>query len=302
MSGGWGGSPWGGSPWGGGYGGGSFVVQSAEALRENVVRLGFGLPIYFSRRLDAFDGYDPRHYVVAPVAGTTDGNGDPTRAVNVVSVDLPDDASDYPTPPGGAGYFVDVSLDRPMSSYPSTYTITCTDLQDAARVQTLASQTLDFFGVYREIQAPILETAGLARDIANPQTVLALGAQGASVTPLVTFASYLAAEDGDYAYDSGDVSRKKRIIRRYLTKKGGFLWMPNYGIGVMEYAKRPGTLARIGELISTAKVQLEQEPDIAKAIVTTDLVRVKPSILRIHNLIKPKGGRSQKLTVSVPMG
>lgn len=284
---------WGAGEWGsGGWGGPStltLTLAGALAVRENTVRCIFSQRVYFSKILDQYDGSDPTHFTVTPIDGSTDEVGQPARAVNVIAIERPDANSAPPIAQVDVGKHLDLVLDRPLSSYPAQYLVTVTNLKNETLTDAIVSASFNFDGVYRELVKPSLETAALVRDIASPQA----GGLGA-------LATYEVAEDGDYAFDEGNVGLKKRLLRRAVTKKNGFVHLPGYGLGIMTYGKKLARLDVIGALTTDAKIQFEQEPDVAKAVVTAERNPKTPNLLRVHVAAKPKNGRSLKFTIEVP--
>ncbi len=294
---GWGDQGWGISSWGGASLT-TLTLLGAFAARENVVRLVFSMPVYFSTILDPFDGSNAHKFSIAIVPASADALGQPPRAVNIIAVERPDPTSTPPVLQGEVGFYLDAILDRPMSSFPALYDIMCAQLKNTRLTSTLVSATNRFPGVYRELQTPSLEMAIPARDFANPQTGAALAETGTD--QLTTLASYVASANGDYAFDQGNTGRKKRVIRRMITSLGGFAHLPNYGLGLLERAKKLARPDQIGKLATDARLQLQREPDIAKVLVTAD-IGDKPNLLRIHVGIKPRGGQVQKFVVPVPI-
>ena len=292
---------WGQVAWGLGAWGGpsalSLNLLAAIAVRENVVRLIFSQPIYFSGIFDQYDGSNPIKYSIAPVAESVDALGEPVRPVNVVAVERPTSLSVPPVLPSEVGYFIDIVLDRTMSSYPALYEVTCVQLRNTQMTNTIVTATVQFAATHRALQTPSLEVAAPVRDLANPQTGGALA--GTGIDELSSLASYIISADGDYAFDEGNTGRKKRVIRRIVTKRNGFAHLPGYGLGILGMAKKLARLDQVGKLATDARMQLEREPDVARAAVTADFGSV-PNLLRLHISIKPRSGRSQKFTVPIP--
>ncbi len=294
----WGSGRWGAGPWGGGVGA-LLTLTSALAVRENVVRLFFSQPVYFSSVLDPPDASNIVHYTIDPVDGSTDQLGQPARPVNVIFAQLPNAASSPPVDPGAVGTAIDLLLDRPMSSLPASYTVNVFGLMNDKQTTSLDPTSVTFPAVYRELSPPSLETAAPMRDIANPQTLAALKEVAPDV--LNAIATFVVGDDGDYAFDQGVTNLKKRVIRRIFTKKGGFLHLPNYGVGITSYGKKLARLDTIGKITTDARIQIQREPDVAKALISSDVRRTVPEMLRLHIAIKPRGARSQKFTVNVPI-
>jgi hypothetical protein len=293
----WGLAGWGLSSWGGA----SLTtlnLLAAFAVRENTVRLVFTMPVYFSKILDQYDASNPLKYSVAAVAESVDAFGVAVRPVRVIAIERPNTLSTPPVAQDEIGYYVDVILDRPMSSYPALYDITCVQLQNTAATSTIVTVTYRFAATHRILQEPSLEMAAPMRDFANPQTHGALAEAATDVLSIL--ASYVASSDGDYAFDEGNTGRKKRVIRRLITTPNGFAHLPGYGLGLLTKSKKLARLDQVGKLATDARMQVEREPDIAKAVVTADFGSV-PNLLRLHVSIRPRGGRSQKFTVPVPI-
>ena len=209
MSGGWGSGAWGASAWGiggGGGGGGGAVLFASIPISENVIRLEFDQPIYFSGLGDQFDGALPDHYSISEVAGTVGLDGNPVRPVAVLYAALAPVTE-------GFGNFVDITLDRPLTPYPSAYTLTVSGLQTQAFGPVSSGLVQPVTGLYRNVEPVALDTAVPSKDFANPQT------QSAMLDPLpdaynpLNLGTVVVDETGDYAtwhrawierYESGD--------------------------------------------------------------------------------------------------
>lgn len=295
---GWGSQAWGLTCWGGASLS-SLTLLRAIAVRENVVRLVFSQKVYFSTILDRYDAWNPIHYSIASVVGTLDANNEPTHEVSVIAVERPNELSSPPVLHEEVGFYIDLVVDRPFSSHPAQYMVTANQLANEDRSLTLTSETASFESVYRELTPPTLEAAAEVRDIAMPQTFKALNE--ASPDELTLIGSYVVDDTGDYSFDTGNTGRKKRVFRRTFTKKGGFAHLPGYGLGIMTYGKKLGTLARIGTLQKEAELQIIREPDIQKIIVAADIDDRRPNLLRLSFAIKPRGQRSEKFTTEIPI-
>lgn len=121
----WGFGTWGGSPWGGGPLG-AIAVESVLAVRENVMRVTFNVPVYYSSILDPPDASRPEKFSVTPVAGTFGLDGTPARPVSVARVDLVGEDGEVVI--GGGGRRLDLVLDRPMSPHAALYDVAMTDV------------------------------------------------------------------------------------------------------------------------------------------------------------------------------
>lgn len=121
----WGSGVWGGSSFGGGPLS-TIAVESVLAVRENVMRVTFNVPVYYSSILDPPDAARPEKYAVTAVPGTFGLDGTPARPVMVAHVDLIGDDGEIVT--GGSGRVLDLVLDRPMTPHPALYDVSMTDV------------------------------------------------------------------------------------------------------------------------------------------------------------------------------
>lgn len=119
-SGSWGGGSWGGGPLA------AITVESVLAVRENVMRVTFNVPVYYSTILDPPDASRVEKYAVVPVAGTFGLDGTAARPVSVARVDLIGDDGEVVV--GGSGRRLDLVLDRPMTPHEALYDVTMTDV------------------------------------------------------------------------------------------------------------------------------------------------------------------------------
>lgn len=250
---GWGGSGWGSSPWGSGFATELRIVD-AVAVRENVVRVTFNVAPRFTGTLEPGDGSAARHYQVIAL-DTFDADGQPAVPVGVLGAAVAPVA-------GSAGRAIDVTLDRPMSAYPTRYRVAVTGLVADAGGALLApgGSAHEFDAVRRGEARPLVDQAATARDIANPQTLSAFFDPLPEVKDLL-LGSIPVDEQGDYAFDQGVTSFRKRVFRRLMTRKGKFAHLPGYGVGTPDQVKR---LARPGvadEIAADAEVQIAQEPE-----------------------------------------
>lgn len=261
MSGGagWGGGPWGLTSWGGGPDD-DLALAVAVAMRENVLRLEFNVAPLFTGVLDQNDASNPARYAIVAVDGTVGLDGNPVRAVRPVLIA-------QPAIVGGGGRYVDVTVDRTFSPFPTQYRISVNNLVTTYGLpMDLGATSVVFHGLTREYVPSLTEAAVPSRDIASPQT------RSAALDPLpdvsqLVLGTYPVNDAGDYAFDEGLVNLKKRIFRRLFTRKGGFLFLPSYGIGVGTYAKKLNQAAVRQRLAVEAERQILREPEVSKARV-----------------------------------
>lgn len=287
MAGEWSEDGWGVGPWGGAEDA-SLSVVDVQAFRENVVRIELSQRAYLTGLLEPQDASRTDKWLVSPVGGVG-YSGDAPRPVTVVSVAF---SSEDEVGPASYGKFIDLVLDRPMTSYPAVYEVAWTEVyQEDLSAST--SGTTQFDAAYRVLLAPTVESGKPSRDFANPQ--LASAARQAGVQdPADPYAlgTFGVSDDGDYAFDEGLASLKKRVIRRLLTKPGAFAHLPDYGVGIPYEAKRLGTAAVLSRLATEAEVQIAREPDVEKVKVTTIVSPDTPNLVFFRIVVRQRVGKS----------
>ncbi len=270
---GWGGGGWGRTPWGAGSLA-PFSLLSAFAIRENVVRLSFTSPPYFSGIGDPGDASDPSRFTVRAVSGIGI-DGVPVRAVLPVSVEKA-------AVEGAGGTILDVIVDRPFSQYPCVYSITALGIRSSLGLALGLGSTKQFLAVQAGMRGNTGDQLVAGRDIANPQTLQALfdpipGAKDIAASKLGT---YLADGTGDIAADFGLTSYTKRVIRRIMSRKNGFAHLSGYGLGVPEQVKKLAKPGMREALASDAENQIRQEPETL-AVAVRVVVRGDVTIYQV---------------------
>lgn len=267
---GWGLGAWGSSPWGSGAD--APTLASAEAIRENLVRLTFSTAIKFDLTGGPRDGARPSAYSVTPVAGTVGLDGEAARAVLVGRVDAA----------GAGGAAVDLWLDRPLTHYPALYVASASGVYGATGVPVEAPASAVLYGVRAHAPSkadPMLQVVG--RDLANPQTgsdlVVARAAAG------VALGGFPVDVTGDYAFDGGTASYVKRCVRRLLADPGAYAHLgPEYGAGLRRRVKRLASRADRADLERVAAEQVRREPETADASAALALVASNTWELRVR--------------------
>lgn len=247
---GFGSEAWGRGPWGGLTFAGSGFAFTAVAVRENVVRLTLSEPVQMSGLLDRFDGTQKTHYAFIEDDTTIGLDGSTARPVRAVRA-----------APGPELNQVDITLDRPLSPFPSRYEVLVQGLYNQAGLFLNGIAGAQFAGLYRAIVPP---TAGLvvpSRDFANPQTLSALVGAFGDTTNKALLGTLQTDETGDIATDEGLISYKKRVFRRLSTDLGAFLHLPNYGVTIRRRVKQLGRPGLIQQLSAEAESQILQEPE-----------------------------------------
>lgn len=286
IPGGWGAGSWGGSPWGGGppfTPGGAFSCTGAFAPAENVIRLLFTQVPYYSEIFDAYDASDVDHYTVTANTASTGWDGYAARAVSPVQVLV---STAQPNA-------LDVYLDRPMSPYPTEYTIAFEDLASASLGVVVPSGQFTLFGCFRKLQPQSEDVVLPTADFANPQTVSAIQGSGVGSTlgPSAALGVYNVDDSGDYAFDAGIQTVKKRIIRRGVTKKGAYAHLPaGYGVGLVDACKSLSIPSRRDAYAADYESQIMQEPEVVSAKVTAIQDPIVPSLVHFIILAKTRSG------------
>lgn len=288
--GGWGDEAWGSDAWGGGGTSvAGFGFTNAVAVAENVIRLEFTEPVYFSGYLDAPDASNPKRFTVQAIAGSVGYDGDAARPVNAVQVQLAPVVSGY-------GRFLDVYLDRPMSPYPAQYAVGVSNVLVSANskdpIDPASLLMVTFYGLFRKLIPPTLEQALPSLDIANPQSG---GLAANDVQALL--GTYSVDETGDYGNDSGIPNLKKRILRRLMTRKGAFAHMPDYGVGLVEEGKQLNTGSTRERLRAECERQIMLEPDVDRVSVQIVVDSNIASLVRFIILVKTKAGERDKFEI-----
>ncbi len=260
-----------------------------QPARENVLRVQFDLPVNWTGLLDPDDASRPDKWTVTADVTTTGMSGDVARSVGVAAV--------VPTPDDPTGYFVDVVLDRPMTPYPAAYVLSWTGIA-TTDLSSSSTGSATLTGAYRVLSPPQVNVTKPSRDFANPQSLK--DAQDSNLPnpedPLA-LGTFTVATDGDYAFDEGLASLRKRIIRRLCSRKGAFAHLPNYGAGIPDEAKRLGIAAVLSRLAANAQAQVASEPDVAQARVISLLDQNNPGLVFFRVVVQPRVGKPVQFDV-----
>lgn len=285
-------SLWGQSPWGGP----GFGPTAALAIRENVIRIAFSDLIYASDLGDEKDAVRSGVYVVTPFLLSVGNDGTNARPVRVVNVNAPTVVDGIP--PEFEGRWLDLTLDRPMTPFPAAYQVAVSGVWSADKSTLAGSATLDVDAVYRQLSVPTVAPRAESRDLANPQTIG--GAKASSVRdPYAAILGTFQVDDsGDYAFDSGLESFRKRVIRRCITKENGFAHLPGYGASLVQQGKKLGTAARLAKLVANIEQQVALDPECVSASARIIRSTANPSFARVE-LVCTRRGTGQQ-TFSVP--
>lgn len=271
----------------------SFSVADVQAIRENVLRVEFVGKVSLTRLLEDADASRPDKWSIVADASTVGLAGDPPRPVAVVLAELAGDDDDVA--PNDVGRFVRLTLDRPMTPFPAFYTLRWARIFSEA-LDAQSSGSFHFPAVYRVLQPPQFDVPSPARDIASPQTA---GASAEATGSALTLGTYGYGADGDYAFDEGLQSLKKRVIRRLITRKNGFAHLPGYGVGIASEGKKLATAMVLSRLSADAQAQIAREPDVAQVRVTATAVPSTPGLFRFRVAIRQVAGRPVAFDVPI---
>lgn len=283
---GWGLGQWGFSPWGSGSD--APRLLSAVAVRENAVRLTFDAAVLFTNTLGPKDAARTGAYSLSPVAGTVGLDGEAARPALVGRVDLA----------GSGGAAVLLWLDRALTHFPARYLVAAPGVYGAGGLPVdSAAQSATFYGVRaaRVVAATEIDLA-VGRDLANPQTP---GAADLARAQGSTLGSYVVDSTGDYAFDAGEVSYVKRVLRRLWARPGAFKHLPDsYGLGLGERVKRLAGGRERAALAKDAADQVKLEPETADA--SAELALVGPNAFDLR--VKARTRFSERaLSFAVPL-
>lgn len=268
-------------------------LTNVLATRENQVQLTFNEAPYLSNYLDLGDASDPRLFSVAPVSGGVGLDGQAIQGVSPMQV-IAGDASNQ----------LRVWFDRAMSHYPCRYVITIANTVKASNGDALDPGFSSFtFNANRWLFVPPSLEAHARRDIANPQSFS--GLQG-TLALQANLGTYVVDASGDYSYDEGLQSLKKRIYRRLVTKYNGFAHLPGYGVGLPFVLKKLGTASERARIVAEAEKQIRTEPDVLKCRVRFNQVPGAPGLFRMTILVRTRAGNDARFdfdtatTVNIP--
>lgn len=237
---GWGVAPWGVSGWGGVTSPIAFSYAFALTTRDvGVVLTGDALA---ESVIGDGDALNPATWSVYEV----DSSGTTTRSLTVIAV----------TPRVSNSQFVVRTLE-PFSRYPNVHVVASSTLRDALGVVLDLPRSAEFTGVI----AAVSETARIM-----PADLLNAPANNTTLAGALVVGS-----DGDYNNQRGADLLRKLVTRRLTTTRGGFFYLPNYGIGLK--LKEPVPLSSLRLLKNDIANEIAKEPDITNVRVAASLSR-----------------------------
>jgi hypothetical protein len=239
----WGPSEWGSGSWGGS--GAGFDLTAAWTASAQAIRLRFSRRVATGSTIDGEPAgvWLPLAYTLTVSTSALVGASGPVPVIMGAALVTPTE--------------VELVLDRPLGPTSLVYLIGVNpDLVRSEAGARLGVHTATFAGVTTRDTSPIAE-----RTDADPQLVDV----GFSTTPGANPVGMLVGANGDLALTESADTIRARIVRRVTTAKGGFAWLPDFGL-----LPKTSALARksaLYELRLDAQAQIEQEPFAESATV-----------------------------------
>lgn len=253
----------------------SFRIVLATPLNSNTIRVFFSLEPRHQSPLSSNDALNRRNWSLEVLAGAG-----PVPTIESVENALPQPTIFSSLPDA---WSVDLRLDQRLllaTSYRTT--------ANAAIRSALASSALD----------PLASSGthpgiSVARPRRPPRSSRAVD----GVDLFYDTFQGLWRLDGrrDLDVHAGDDARRKRIIRRLITARGGFKHLPGYGVGLR--TKEPVTTTRLAELRSEIRLQLLEEEDLEDVRVDANQI---PDGVVVRIVAKPRASAGIEMTFEVP--
>ena len=214
-----------------------FSVRRAIARGGQVIRVVFSAEPKHRSSSALDDGLDPSNYDVAVLSGTAE----PPRTVGVMPdvISFPAFALFY-----AGEYALDLQVDRPLV-VGLEYEVTAKAAMVSAAALAIGwPYSADFYGAQTPTRNRQERRLPGLVDLAS-----------------LTFApGILVDSSGDWATQTGVDGTRKRCLRRVLTAKDSFAFLPGYGLPLD--VKAPMTTARLTDTRSSIAKQIKQEPDV----------------------------------------
>jgi hypothetical protein len=258
-------------------------------VAENKILITFAQVPYVTGLLDSKDSLNPDKYAVTSWSGEgLDGSAATQPSIVLVEV-----VEGSPT----ALYLY---TDRPLTHYPATFELTATNIYGSASSIIYPSISSTFLGLKKLFEKPVVGTYRQkgTKDLANPQQKAALLDPQPDVTDL-NLGSFSFDDSGDYGFDEGVENLRKRIIRRCLVRPGGFVWLPEYGVGIEREGKRLNNRSRRDAIRSAVESQILQEPDIQQASVSLLELQGTPELLWLVVKVRTTTDNAYQLDIPV---
>jgi hypothetical protein len=260
----------------------------AEPVRENTIRIAFFAPVLINYLEDIRDSLTPNKYVVNAISGVgLDGNAvHEVRVVKVMTVD-------------GEPAQLDIVLDRNLSHWPCRYEVQAFGVYMATGALFPSPMVVEFDSVREEFVKPSVDFYRSTKDVSNPTSLSALLDPVPDVNDF-NLGSFTYGDDGDYAMDEGVENLRKRLYRRVIVKPGGFVWLPEYGVGITNYGKRVNSAGIREKLRSEMESQINQEPDV-KASKVLLAQSTTPGLFKVYMKVLTKDNKAYQFAYEYPL-
>jgi len=233
---GWGASSWGGSPWGAGA---PFDLVSADALTAQSIRCRFTIPPRAEGDRALSDVLTRSLWTLAIVSSDTLGTT--PSPPSIIAIEVVDATA------------VDLRLAGELESGAVTYRVDVAPTLRSAGGAAVGIRTRTFRGVTTARTHRGGDTA--ATRAVHP----GLTDRRNNATPHSPAGTWKVTSEGDYDLTEGAETLRKLQLRRLLTPRGGFAWLPSYGFGITR--GRLINVRRLPELEDEARRQLLMEPE-----------------------------------------
>ena len=288
---GWGSFSYGSSPYGSSLSSSiSLVLLTAIATSDNVLQLTFNYAPIFNNLLDAFDASNINDYVITPIISTVGADNLVPKQVNPINIIQ-----------GITEEILLVTMDRTFSPFPAQYRITISNLMSVNGYPlNSALNTQLFYGVSRGLSIQRSDMITSSKDIANKQFSNSLVGTVSIVPEAYQLGTIPTNVQGDIATDDGLESYTKRVMRRCMTRKGGFAGLPDYGVGLPYQIKQLATSSIRSSLASEAEAQILQEPETKQVKCTFKQDTNNPSLFWLNIQVTTIFGNNN-LPIAVPI-
>ena len=292
---GWGNLNYGSTSYGSGPGvGTSLILLNAVAISDNIVQLSFNYAVIYNKLRDSFDGSNFFDYIITPMLYSVGADNLAPRAVNPIEIDQTT-----------SNTILNVTVDRPFSPFPGQYKISVQSLMGTDGVNTFPiNQILNsqyFYGLSRGLPVQRQDMVTSSKDIANQQFSNSLVGNVPTIAQAYQLGTIPTNSQGDIATDDGLDSYTKRVLRRCMTRKGGFAHLgADYGLGLPYQIKQLANQGIRNSLAGDAEAQILQEPETKQVKCTFTQDPKNPSLFWLNAQITTIFGNSQ-LPVSIPI-
>lgn len=270
---GWGGGEWGKTPWGAGEA--ELALLDAQVIRENCIRLEFSVAPLFDGLLTPHDASNPGRFAVAAVSGIA-LDGESVRPVLPVLVQIASVTA-------GAGRFLDVWVDRPLTGYPAIYRVSANGLISQSGGSALSpGASTTFYGVRAGKPPPTTEHLVASRDLLIAQTIRELEGAHVPGDPQASVGVLAVDSSGDYASGTPLAGYRTRVIRRAASVLDSFSHLPSgYGTRLPSLVKTPFHQAGADAVAAQIRAQVMLEPETISVTVTASITNRGVATFRI---------------------